>query len=213
MRHHTRREPRRSARLSGTAMGNEPTVGAPFAHGGTSSGEARPARSALRRAVTILVAIAFAVVGATGCASATDIPDDAGARAVATSTPDFTAPPVETDGLAPTDAIPGVVTRDADPPTATDGDGDALPPAAAIAAQEALSASSGASIHEIRVRSYERAEWPSACLGLSREDEMCAMVVTPGWRVVLELEGDTYVYRTDMDGTVIRREPTEAAGG
>ena len=43
-------------------------------------------------------------------------------------------------------------------------------------------------------------------LGLAAPDEICAQVITPGWRVVLMVEGRQYVYRTDASGEVIRQE-------
>jgi hypothetical protein len=41
----------------------------------------------------------------------------------------------------------------------------------------------------------ESAEFPDASLGAPVEDEMSAQVITPGWRVRLKADGDTYEYR------------------
>jgi hypothetical protein len=49
-------------------------------------------------------------------------------------------------------------------------------------------------------------EWPDACLGLSGPDEMCAMVITPGYRVTATVDGQTYEVRTNAEGTVVRLE-------
>jgi hypothetical protein len=43
-------------------------------------------------------------------------------------------------------------------------------------------------------------------LGLAAPDEICAQAITPGWRVVLVVEGQQYVYRTDASGEVVRQE-------
>lgn len=54
-------------------------------------------------------------------------------------------------------------------------------------------------IQEITVESLEAREWPDSCLGLGKEDEGCADVITPGFLVVL---GDGFRFRTDMQGQV-----------
>ncbi|MGH2606053.1 MAG: hypothetical protein ACRDG5_05635, partial [Anaerolineales bacterium] len=59
---------------------------------------------------------------------------------------------------------------------------------------------------QIEVMSFEEREWPDACLGLAGPDEMCAMMITPGWRVVLRAGGREYAARTDMAGLIVRLE-------
>ena len=80
------------------------------------------------------------------------------------------------------------------------------PPYAALAARQALANELGIAVDEIDVVSFSQEDWPDACLGLAETDEMCAQVITPGWRVVLSAEGQEYVYRTDESGESIRRE-------
>jgi len=48
---------------------------------------------------------------------------------------------------------------------------------------------------DIGVRSVEQNEFPDAALGAPVEDEMSAQVITPGWRIRLTAEGQTYEYR------------------
>ena len=48
---------------------------------------------------------------------------------------------------------------------------------------------------DIGVRSVEQTEFPDAALGAPVEDEMSAQVITPGWRIRLTAEGQTYEYR------------------
>lgn len=81
-----------------------------------------------------------------------------------------------------------------------------LPDDVAMAAKEALSAETGVAVEEIEVMEAEEREWPDACLGLAEEGEACAQVITPGWRVTLRAEGETYVLRTDEEGTAVRME-------
>jgi hypothetical protein len=75
-----------------------------------------------------------------------------------------------------------------------------------VAAEQHLSEELGIPVDEIDYVSFSRQEWPDACLGLAEPDEMCAQVITAGWRVVLKAEGQQYVYRTDESGEAIRRE-------
>ena len=82
----------------------------------------------------------------------------------------------------------------------------ALPPYAVVAAEQMLSEELSLSVEEIDYVSHEREDWPDACLGLGGVDEICAQVITPGWRVVLRAGGREYVFRADQNGEVVRRE-------
>ena len=48
--------------------------------------------------------------------------------------------------------------------------------------------------------SVERTEWPDSCLGLARLDEVCAQVITPGYRIVVRINGKQLEYHTDLNG-------------
>jgi hypothetical protein len=60
---------------------------------------------------------------------------------------------------------------------------------------------------EVIVETFEESEWPDACLGLPGPEEVCAAVITSGWRVTLRLGDESYVLRSDDLGSTIRREP------
>ena len=62
----------------------------------------------------------------------------------------------------------------------------------------ALASRLGISADEIRTVSVERVDWPDACLSIRREGLFCAQVVTPGYRVLLQADGQTYEYHTDL---------------
>ena len=71
---------------------------------------------------------------------------------------------------------------------------------------------------KIKVIGSEAAEWPNSCLGLPMTDEMCAEVIVPGYKVILEADGQIMVFRTNKDGSSIRRDlaaekALESAGG
>ena len=56
----------------------------------------------------------------------------------------------------------------------------------------------------IVVFDVEQVEWPDGCLGIVIKDELCIQVIVPGFRLLLEAEGVTYEYRSDMEGSVLR---------
>jgi len=77
-----------------------------------------------------------------------------------------------------------------------------------VALQEArrqLTERLGGTEAQLSVNEVERVEWPDACLGAAGDDEVCAAVVTAGFRIVLRARGGEYVYHSDLAGNV-RRE-------
>jgi hypothetical protein len=75
---------------------------------------------------------------------------------------------------------------------------------ALVAAQAALAAKRGVPASQIGIVSTERVEWPDACLGAAREGEICAQVITPGYRIVLEANAKEYEAHTDDSGQAVR---------
>jgi hypothetical protein len=64
----------------------------------------------------------------------------------------------------------------------------------------------GLNSDQITIISAEHVEWPNACLGLAGEDEMCAEVITPGWKIVLSSAGEETTFHTDDSGEYIRQK-------
>jgi hypothetical protein len=79
-------------------------------------------------------------------------------------------------------------------------------PIAILAAMQALNQATGIPIDEIKVASIESVQWPDSCLGLASPTEMCAEVITPGWKIILEAEEKNYELHTDLSGEYIRRK-------
>ncbi len=77
-------------------------------------------------------------------------------------------------------------------------------PGAALAAQQVLAAQLGLFPEEIKIIAVEKNDWPDACLGVAVAGQMCAQVITPGFRVVLEANGKRYEYHTDTTGSAVR---------
>ena len=61
-----------------------------------------------------------------------------------------------------------------------------------------------ANAENITITSAERVEWNNACLELAEEDEMCAEVITPGWRVMVDADGTPVEVHTDENAEQIR---------
>lgn len=53
---------------------------------------------------------------------------------------------------------------------------------------------------EVTIVNAEPVDWPDACLGLTGAGEICAAVITPGYQVTLEVNGEQYTYHTDLSG-------------
>jgi hypothetical protein len=69
-----------------------------------------------------------------------------------------------------------------------------------------LAEQSGIDPAKIEIISFVETEWPNACLGLAGPDEMCAEVITPGWKIVLAAGEDVYEFHTDQSGANIRQK-------
>jgi hypothetical protein len=57
----------------------------------------------------------------------------------------------------------------------------------------------------IVMTAYEK-EWSDSCLGLGGAAESCASVMTPGWEISVTTYGNEATYRSNADGSSIRRE-------
>lgn len=94
------------------------------------------------------------------------------------------------------------------------GESDVLPvtgeedlPAAVQAVLEQVSQQTGVDVQNIEIVTVDQVDWPDACLGLPEGDEACAQVVTPGFRVELQVDDQTFEFRTDESGSIIRQAP------
>jgi hypothetical protein len=78
---------------------------------------------------------------------------------------------------------------------------DSLTVAAAV--QQAAAAQLNLSAEQIKVISVEAVEWPDGCLGVQRPEVMCIQVITPGFRVIVEADGQPYEYHTNQSGSAV----------
>ncbi len=71
------------------------------------------------------------------------------------------------------------------------------------AAISAIAAELGLPAEGLQITSVEPRDWPDASLGCPREGEMYAQVITPGYDVVVAVDGAEMRYHTDRQGNVV----------
>ncbi len=81
-----------------------------------------------------------------------------------------------------------------------------LPATVAAALRQELSRSTGIAADKLKVTESSRQSWPNTCLGLAKSDEICGQMIVEGWRVVVSDGRQTWVYRTNARGNVLRLE-------
>ena len=52
---------------------------------------------------------------------------------------------------------------------------------------------------DVKERSVEDADFPDMALGAGEKGEMSGQMITRGWRIKLEAQGQTYEYRADKN--------------
>lgn len=81
-----------------------------------------------------------------------------------------------------------------------------LPATVAAAIRQELSRETGIAADKLKVTESSRQSWPNTCLGMVKADEICAQMIVEGWRVVVSDGKQTWVYRTNARGNVLRLE-------
>lgn len=56
----------------------------------------------------------------------------------------------------------------------------------------------GVSESDIETKAVETADFPDTALGASVADEMSGQMITPGWRIRLQADGQTFEYRANQ---------------
>ena len=125
------------------------------------------------------------------------------ACAAPAAAPGVPAQPPSVMPTPPTSPLPGVkpggglITR----PEAEEW---AKAPAAALKARADLAERLQIDPDTIKLVSVEAVDWPDGCLGVQTPGVMCTMVITPGYRVILEAGGKQYEYHTSVSGDAVR---------
>lgn len=76
-----------------------------------------------------------------------------------------------------------------------------------------LARQQGVSVDQVIIEEYQSAQWPDACLGLAKKDEVCAQTITPGYLVVVSLPSGTLELHTDKSGLNYRQTTLESPPG
>jgi hypothetical protein len=98
---------------------------------------------------------------------------------------------------------------DASVVTPSNGPAVQVPEAITSKVKAALAAALGVPTGDIQVVSTQIIEWPNSCLGVAAPGIMCAQMVTPGYLVVVEANGQQYEYHTNGDASAV--EPASVA--
>lgn len=77
-------------------------------------------------------------------------------------------------------------------------------PAVVKRAASALAAELGIGADAVRVTSAERTEWPDSSLGCPEPGKAYLQMITPGYRVLLHANGESYEYHTDLRDLAVR---------
>ncbi len=85
------------------------------------------------------------------------------------------------------------------PPAAT----PTAEPAAVEAVRRELADRLGVAASRLKAVSVEPVAWPDASLGCPQEGYAYAQVVTPGYRVVMEHDGQRYTYHTNATASLV----------
>ncbi len=71
------------------------------------------------------------------------------------------------------------------------------------AAKLALAKMLGIDVSKITLLSQEAVDWPDSCLGVKQAGVYCAQMITPGFKIMLQANGQTYEYHTNQSGSAI----------
>ena len=81
-----------------------------------------------------------------------------------------------------------------------------LPQAIADAVIDNIAQQTSRPAGKFTIQEAQESQWPDSCLGLAGAGEFCAQVITPGWRVTVTDGKQTWIYRTDQRGKILRLE-------
>jgi len=74
-------------------------------------------------------------------------------------------------------------------------------------AKQDLAARAGVSAGDIAIRSIQAVEWRDGSLGCPQPGMNYIMMITPGYRIMLEANGQAYEYHASLDSVVWCKEP------
>ncbi|NEP12334.1 MAG: hypothetical protein F6K14_19430 [Symploca sp. SIO2C1] len=87
---------------------------------------------------------------------------------------------------------------------------NSLPTSVTNAVLEAASKLISLPISQLKIIEAEQQTWPDGCLGISSPDTLCTQALVPGWRVTVEAQEKSLIYRTNDSGSVVKLETNTA---
>ena len=75
--------------------------------------------------------------------------------------------------------------------------------------EQVLAQNTDFTLDQITFLDSEHVDWNNACLGAAKPGEMCAQVITPGFRITLDTPAGTYEIHTDETGKDYRIVPPQ----
>ncbi len=76
-------------------------------------------------------------------------------------------------------------------------------PGAVEAVQQVMAKRLGIDSQEVEILLYENVDWPDACLGVQNPEQICAQVITPGYRILIQEKDQIYEFHTNLSGDQI----------
>jgi len=151
-------------------------------------------------AVWPLVLFGLLLLSSTGCA----IPSPP----TPSSPPDIEAN-VERQASPPSDSSSSLSNAPVPSPTpAADTAIDETAPSATLpeAVWRSVAQDIGQPANRLTLDSAIAQSWSDGCLGLAQPDEFCSMAIVDGWQVIASDGQTVWTYRSNADGTHLRRE-------
>lgn len=68
---------------------------------------------------------------------------------------------------------------------------------------DAVAEQTGEGRSQFEIVAAQRRSWPDGCLGLTEPGSFCTQIVVSGWEVTASDGEETWVYRTDRDGSQV----------
>ena len=107
---------------------------------------------------------------------------------------------------------PAAPTPTPEPPAESEPPASTGPSAISDAAVQFTADELGVDAASITVLSVDAVDWNNSCLGAAAPGEMCLEVITPGYRVLLDVEGKEVAVHTNRDGSYMRlADPAQGA--
>jgi hypothetical protein len=108
-------------------------------------------------------------------------------------------------------AVGDMLTSILGPAITQPGPAAGIPPQAVLDARKQVAEARGVPVEQVELAAVDQVQWPDACLGLPQPGEVCAQAAVPGWRAILNVDGQQVEVRTNLAGDVVRWKEVEGS--